>query len=111
MTVYTEETFGPVVSIYPFADEEQAVALANATEYGLGASIWSRDVAHARALATRVKAGQININESFASVHISNDTPQGGRSPPASAAATASTACCRSARCSPSRASTASAST
>jgi acyl-CoA reductase-like NAD-dependent aldehyde dehydrogenase/thioredoxin reductase len=78
MSVYTEETFGPVVSIYPFADEDQAVALANATEYGLGASIWSRDVAHARALAARVKAGQVNINESFASVHISNDTPQGG---------------------------------
>ncbi|MFC4857308.1 succinic semialdehyde dehydrogenase [Actinophytocola glycyrrhizae] len=78
MTVYTEETFGPVVSIYSFADEDQAVALANATEYGLGASIWSRDVAHARDIATRVKAGQININESFASVHISNDAPQGG---------------------------------
>jgi acyl-CoA reductase-like NAD-dependent aldehyde dehydrogenase len=78
MAVYTEETFGPVVSVYSFTDDDQAVTLANATEYGLGASIWSRDVAHARALAARIKAGQININESFASVHISNDTPQGG---------------------------------
>jgi acyl-CoA reductase-like NAD-dependent aldehyde dehydrogenase len=78
MTVFTEETFGPVVSVYPFADDDEAVALANATEYGLGASIWSRDVARARDLAGRVKAGQVNINESYASVHISNDAPQGG---------------------------------
>jgi dimethylaniline monooxygenase (N-oxide forming) len=78
MTVYAEETFGPVVSVYPFADDDQAVTLANATEYGLGASIWTRDVARARALAARIQAGQININESYASVHISNDAPQGG---------------------------------
>ncbi|WP_459709871.1 succinic semialdehyde dehydrogenase [Actinophytocola sp. KF-1] len=78
MAVHGEETFGPVVSVYPFADDDQAVALANATEYGLGASIWSRDVARARDLAARVKAGQVNINESYASVHISNDAPQGG---------------------------------
>jgi dimethylaniline monooxygenase (N-oxide forming) len=78
MAVHTEETFGPVMSVYPFSDDDQAVALANASEYGLNASIWSRDVARARDLAARVEAGQVNINESYASVHISNDAPQGG---------------------------------
>ena len=78
MAVSREETFGPVVSVYSFTDDDHAVALANATEYGLGASIWTRDVARAHELAARIKAGQVNINESYASVHISNDAPQGG---------------------------------
>jgi succinate-semialdehyde dehydrogenase / glutarate-semialdehyde dehydrogenase len=76
--VYKEETFGPVVAVYPFTDEEEAVRLANQTEYGLNASIWSRNVARARAVGARIRAGLVNINESYASVHISTDTPQGG---------------------------------
>jgi acyl-CoA reductase-like NAD-dependent aldehyde dehydrogenase len=76
--VATEETFGPVVSVYPFASEDEAVTLANRTEYGLNASIWSKDVARAHEIGRRVKAGLVNINESYASVHISVDTQQGG---------------------------------
>ena len=77
-TLFAEETFGPVVSVYPFATDDQAVAMANHTEYGLNASIWSRNVPRARALGAKIRAGLININESYASVHISNDAPQGG---------------------------------
>lgn len=76
--VCAEETFGPVVSVYPFSDDDEAVALANATEYGLNASIWSKNVARARRVGARIKAGLVNINESYASVHISNDASQGG---------------------------------
>ncbi len=76
--VYAEETFGPVVSVYPFADDDQAVTLANQTEYGLNASIWSRNVGRARVIAARIRAGLVNINESYASVHISDDAAQGG---------------------------------
>jgi succinate-semialdehyde dehydrogenase / glutarate-semialdehyde dehydrogenase len=75
---FTEETFGPVVSVYTFAGDDEAVSLANRTEYGLNASIWSKDVSRARALGLRIKAGLVNINESYASVHISTDAPQGG---------------------------------
>jgi acyl-CoA reductase-like NAD-dependent aldehyde dehydrogenase len=77
--IYTEETFGPVVSVYPFADEDEALRLANATEYGLNASIWTEDVARARGLAERINSGAVNINEGYVSTHISYDAPMGGR--------------------------------
>lgn len=77
--VFTEETFGPVVSVYPFADEREALRLANATEYGLNASIWSRDLDRARELAGRIRSGAVNINEGYVSTHISYDAPMGGR--------------------------------
>ncbi|HEV7648576.1 MAG TPA: succinic semialdehyde dehydrogenase [Actinophytocola sp.] len=77
--IFTAETFGPVVSVYSFADEDEAVKRANATEYGLNASIWTRDLARARALAVRIKSGAVNINEGYVSTHISYDAPMGGR--------------------------------
>jgi acyl-CoA reductase-like NAD-dependent aldehyde dehydrogenase len=77
--IATEETFGPVVSVYPFRDEDEALRLANATEYGLNASIWMKDVGHAHRLAAQIKSGAVNINEGYVSTHISYDAPMGGR--------------------------------
>ena len=57
-----EEVFGPVLSLFPFADEEQAVRLANDTEYGLVAGVWTRDGARQHRVAKRVRAGQVFVN-------------------------------------------------
>jgi succinate-semialdehyde dehydrogenase/glutarate-semialdehyde dehydrogenase len=58
-----EEVFGPVVSVLPFDDEEEAVRLANASPFALGASVWSRDVKRARRLASRLEAGMVWTND------------------------------------------------
>ncbi|MET9926570.1 MULTISPECIES: succinic semialdehyde dehydrogenase [unclassified Streptomyces] len=78
MTLYDHETFGPVVSVYTYRDENEAVALANATSYGLNAGVWSRDGARGRAVAARVHAGTVNVNEAFAAAWGSVDAPMGG---------------------------------
>ncbi|MFD8060049.1 succinic semialdehyde dehydrogenase [Streptomyces cyaneofuscatus] len=78
MTLYDHETFGPVVSIYTYRDVDEAVALANATSYGLNASVWSRNGARGRAVAARVHAGTVNVNEAFAAAWGSVDAPMGG---------------------------------
>ncbi|MEU6107324.1 succinic semialdehyde dehydrogenase [Streptomyces albidoflavus] len=78
MTLYDQETFGPVVSVYSFRDEEEAISLANAGSYGLNASVWSRDGARGRAVAARVHAGTVNVNEAFAAAWGSVDAPMGG---------------------------------
>jgi len=78
MTLFAEETFGPVVSVYPFASNQQAIELANATEYGLNASIWSRDTELARRMATRIQSGTVNVNEAYAAAWASVEGPMGG---------------------------------
>jgi acyl-CoA reductase-like NAD-dependent aldehyde dehydrogenase len=78
MRVYAEETFGPVVSVYPFDDEEEAVRLANHSRFGLSASIWTKDTARGVAIARRIDAGSININEAYAATWGSTDAPIGG---------------------------------
>jgi acyl-CoA reductase-like NAD-dependent aldehyde dehydrogenase len=62
MRVAQEEIFGPVLAIIDFDDVAEAAAIANRSDYGLVAGVWTRDINKAMALATRVKAGQIFIN-------------------------------------------------
>jgi succinate-semialdehyde dehydrogenase/glutarate-semialdehyde dehydrogenase len=78
MTVYAEETFGPVVSVSRFASEDEAVERANASDYGLNCSIWTRDSARGRRLAVRVQAGTVNVNEGYSATWGSLDAPMGG---------------------------------
>ncbi|WP_181725523.1 succinic semialdehyde dehydrogenase [Nocardia gipuzkoensis] len=78
MTLFAHETFGPVVSIYPYRDVEEAIAMANASPYGLNASVWSRNGARGRAVAARLRAGTVNVNEAFAAAWGSIDAPMGG---------------------------------
>jgi succinate-semialdehyde dehydrogenase/glutarate-semialdehyde dehydrogenase len=63
MLVATEETFGPVAPIFAVPGEEEMVELANATEFGLGATIWSRDIEKAQRLARRIESGFVGINK------------------------------------------------
>ena len=62
MTIAQEEIFGPVLSIIPYKDEEDAVRIANDTPYGLAGAVWSADEARAQKVARRIRAGQIDIN-------------------------------------------------
>jgi len=78
MKAYAEETFGPVVAVYPVVDDEEAVARANDSDYGLSASIWSADLDAARLLAARVRAGAVNINDGYLSAIGSVAAPMGG---------------------------------
>lgn len=79
MRVYAEETFGPVVAVYPFSSEDDAVERSNATRYGLNASIWTRDAGRGTRLAQQIRAGNVNVNEAYAAAWGSVDAPCGGR--------------------------------
>lgn len=75
MRVAREEIFGPVLCVIPFDGEEQAVTLANDSEYGLVAGIWTRDLARAHRVAARLEVGQVFVNQYFAG---GVETPFGG---------------------------------
>jgi acyl-CoA reductase-like NAD-dependent aldehyde dehydrogenase len=62
MTIAREEIFGPVLSVIPFRSIEEAARIADATEFGLAAGIWTRDVGRAHRLAAQIKAGTVWIN-------------------------------------------------
>ena len=62
MTIAREEIFGPVLSILPYKDEEEAIAIANDTVYGLAAYVQSKDIQHARKVAARMRAGSVYLN-------------------------------------------------
>jgi len=61
-TIAREEIFGPVLAVIPYDGVDDAVAIANDSEFGLGGSVWSRDPEHAKAIARRVQTGSIGIN-------------------------------------------------
>jgi aldehyde dehydrogenase (NAD+)/succinate-semialdehyde dehydrogenase/glutarate-semialdehyde dehydrogenase len=72
------ETFGPVAALHRYSTVDEAVALANDTEYGLNASVWGTDLDNATAVASRIEAGNINVNDALATAYASKDTPSGG---------------------------------
>lgn len=78
MLCHRAETFGPVVSLYPYRDVDEAVALANDTEFGLNASVYGRDLTRAGEVAARIRAGTANVNDGYASAFGSTDAPMGG---------------------------------
>ncbi|NUK72491.1 succinic semialdehyde dehydrogenase [Streptomyces lunaelactis] len=78
MAVCTEETFGPVVSIYRFTDEDKVVEQANGTPYGLNSSVWTKDGKRGHAVAAKLRTGTVNINEGYAPAYGSVQSPMGG---------------------------------
>jgi len=62
MTIAKEEIFGPVLSVIRFSDEAEAVAIANATEFGLAAAVWTRDIGRALRVVRAVRAGTVWVN-------------------------------------------------
>jgi succinate-semialdehyde dehydrogenase / glutarate-semialdehyde dehydrogenase len=78
MVVAREETFGPVVAVYPYRTDDEAVALANDSEYGLHASVWTRDLVAGRRLARRIQCGTVSVNDAYASIWGSTSAPMGG---------------------------------
>jgi len=86
--VAREEVFGPVAAVIQFADEAEAVRLANDTPYGLSGSVWTRDSARALRMARAIDAGVLSVN-SNSSVRVT--TPFGASSSPGSAESSACT--------------------
>jgi succinate-semialdehyde dehydrogenase/glutarate-semialdehyde dehydrogenase len=77
MTVMREETFGPVLPVMKFQNEDEAVRLANDSPYGLTASVWTRNIAKGRRVAQRIEAGTVMVNE-VVYTHGIAQTPWGG---------------------------------
>ncbi len=78
MDLYADETFGPVVAVYPVQSVDEAVDKANDTQYGLNASVYSGDPKHGRAIAARLQAGTVNVNDGYSSAWATLDAPMGG---------------------------------
>lgn len=77
MRLMREETFGPVLPIMPFDSDDEAIALANDSEFALAASIWTQDRRHGEKLARRIEAGTVMINDVLTCFGIS-EAPHGG---------------------------------
>ncbi|ABL83501.1 MULTISPECIES: succinic semialdehyde dehydrogenase [unclassified Nocardioides] len=72
------ETFGPVVALHRYATVDEAIALANDTDYGLNASVWGGDIASACQVGQRIETGNVNVNDILATAYASKGTPSGG---------------------------------
>jgi len=77
MRIMREETFGPVLPVMPFDSDDEAVVLANDSDYGLAASVWTRNGARGDALARRIQAGTVMVNDVVSCFGIS-EAPHGG---------------------------------
>jgi acyl-CoA reductase-like NAD-dependent aldehyde dehydrogenase len=77
MEIMTEETFGPTLPIMKVADAEEAIRLANDTPYGLQASVYTKDLAKGEAVAKRIEAGAVVVNDSNAN-YLALEAPMGG---------------------------------
>jgi len=78
MLACRNETFGPIVSMYTFTSDDEAVAMVNDSEYGLNAAVLTRDTRAGRAMAVRIEAGTVNVNEAYGSTWGSTGAPMGG---------------------------------
>jgi succinate-semialdehyde dehydrogenase/glutarate-semialdehyde dehydrogenase len=78
MTLFRDETFGPVVAISRFSSEDDVIERANDSDFGLNASIWTKDTDRGRRIGARLKAGTVNVNEGFIAAWGSVDAPMGG---------------------------------
>ena len=77
MRIMREETFGPVLPVMAFENDDEAVRLANDSEYGLAASVWTRDSARGEKIARRIQAGTVMVNDAISCFGIS-EAPHGG---------------------------------
>jgi succinate-semialdehyde dehydrogenase/glutarate-semialdehyde dehydrogenase len=78
MSLFRDETFGPVVAVSRFADEEDVIARANDSDYGLNFSLWTRNKRRGLEIGARLKAGTVNVNEGYIAAWASVDAPMGG---------------------------------
>ena len=65
MRIAREEIFGPVLTVIPYRDEEEAVTIANDSDYGLAGAVFTADSTRGRAIATRVRVGSFGVNEGY----------------------------------------------
>jgi len=77
MRIMREETFGPVLSVAPFTSDAEAIRLVNDSEFGLAASVWTRDKKRGEAIARQIDAGTVMVNDVISCFGIS-EAPHGG---------------------------------
>ena len=77
-SLWSGETFGPVVALHRYDTVDEAVALANDTDYGLNASVWGGDVENACNVGRRIESGNVNVNDILATAYAAKGSPSGG---------------------------------